>query len=270
LPVDGVGLLRAEFMIADGGVHPKEYIRQGNAAVFVKKLTNNLEKFAKGFSPRPVVYRATDFKSNEYSHLLGGKKYEPKEENPMLGYRGASRYIDDVEVFALELQAFKSIWDKGYKNLHLMIPFIRVPYEFIKIKEIVGQYGLLNYPEFKLWIMVEVPAAAIMLEEFIKLGIDGVSIGTNDLTMMLLGVDRDSEKVANVYDERNPAVVQTLAHIVTTCKQHGVTCSICGEAASNYPDLVEKLVRLGITSVSINADVVDKTRLMIHQIEKSL
>jgi pyruvate,water dikinase len=109
-----------------------------------------------------------------------------------------------------------------------------------------------------------------MLEEFIKLGIDGVSIGTNDLTMMLLGVDRDSEKVANVYDERNPAVVQTLAHIVTTCKQHGVTCSICGEAASNYPDLVEKLVRLGITSVSINADVVDKTRLMIHQIEKSL
>jgi pyruvate,water dikinase len=128
----------------------------------------------------------------------------------------------------------------------------------------------MNYPEFKLWIMVEVPAAAIMLEEFIKLGIQGVSIGTNDLTMMLLGVDRDSEKVANIYDERSPAVVQTLAHIVTTCKKHNVTCSICGEAASNYPDLVEKLVRLGITSVSINADVVDKTRLMIHQIEKSL
>jgi pyruvate,water dikinase len=270
LPVDGVGLLRAEFMIADGGIHPKEYIRQGNSSIFVKKLTNNLEKFAKGFNPRPVVYRATDFKSNEYSHLLGGKKYEPKEENPMLGYRGASRYIDDVEVFALELQAFRNIWEKGYKNLHLMIPFIRVPYEFIKIKEIVSQFGLMNYPEFKLWIMVEVPAAAIMLEEFIKLGIQGVSIGTNDLTMMLLGVDRDSEKVANIYDERSPAVVQTLAHIVTTCKKHNVTCSICGEAASNYPDLVEKLVRLGITSVSINADVVDKTRLMIHQIEKSL
>lgn len=270
MDVDGIGLLRAEFMIAAGGIHPKEYIRQKNEKQFVSNLTKNLEKFVEAFAPRPVVYRATDFKSNEYRNLKGGEKYEPKEENPMLGYRGASRYIDDKDVFSLELQAFQNIWAKGYRNLHLMIPFIRVPYEFIQIKEIVGQHGLLDYPEFKLWIMVEVPATAIELEEFCKLGIDGVSIGTNDLTMMLLGCDRDSEKVANVYDERNPAVVKTLSHIVKTCREHGVTCSICGEAASNYPDLVEQLVKFGITSVSINADVVDKTRTMIHEIEKTI
>ncbi|MCX7996813.1 MAG: phosphoenolpyruvate synthase [Patescibacteria group bacterium] len=268
--VDGVGLLRAEFMIAAGGVHPKEYIRQKNEKQFVDRLAKNLEKFTSAFNPRPVVYRATDFKSNEYRNLKGGEKYEPKEENPMIGYRGASRYIVDKDVFSLELQAFQKIWGKGYKNLHLMIPFVRVPYELIQIKEMIQQHGLFDYPEFKLWIMVEVPAAAIMLEELIKIGFDGVSIGTNDLTMMLLGVDRDSEKVSGLYDERNPAVVQTLVHIVKTCKKHGVTCSICGEAASNYPDLVEKLVRTGITSVSVNADVADKTRDMIHKIESEM
>ncbi len=270
LDVDGVGLLRAEFIIANMGVHPKEYIRQKNQKAFIKRLTGDLTKFVDAFSPRPVVYRATDFKSNEYRNLKGGEKYEPKEENPMLGYRGASRYIVDKDVFAMELEAIRNIWEKGYNNLHLMIPFVRVPYEFIQIKEIVSEFGLLDYPDFKLWIMVEVPAAAIMLEEFCKLGIQGVSIGTNDLTMMLLGVDRDSEKIASIYDERNPAVVQTLAHIVKTCKENNVTCSICGEAASNYPELVKELVKYGITSVSVNADVVEKTRSMIHDIEKEV
>ena len=168
----------------------------------------------------------------------------------------------------MELTAIKNIWEKGYNNLHLMIPFIRAPHELIQIKEIVSEFGLFDNPDFKLWIMVEVPAAAIELEEFIKIGIDGVSIGTNDLTMMILGCDRDSEKVSAIYDERNPAVVKTLAHIVSTCKQNNVPCSICGEAASNYPELVTELVKLGITSVSINADVVDKTKSMIRDIEK--
>lgn len=268
--VDGIGLLRAEFMIADGGVHPREYIRQKNEKAFITKLTKNLLKFAEPFAPRQVVYRATDFKSNEYRHLKGGEKYEPKEENPMIGYRGASRYIVEEDIFAMELLAIKNVWEKGYRNLHLMIPFVRAPYELIKIKEIIAKYGLFDYPEFKLWIMVEVPSAAIMLDEFLKLGVQGVSIGTNDLTMMILGVDRDSEKVAGIYDERSPAVRMTLQHIVTTCKEHGVTCSICGQAASDYPDLVEELVKLGITSVSVNPDVADKTRDMIHKIEKGL
>src|SRR5690606_33434163 len=133
--------------------------------------------------------------------------------------RGASRYIADPEVFSMELDAIQQIWDKGYHNFHLMIPFVRVPWEMIRIKDIVRDHGLLNYPGFKLWMMVEVPSAALRLQEFIELGIDGVSIGTNDLTMMTLGVDRDSSEVSHIYDERHPAVTQLLDHIVETCAE---------------------------------------------------
>ncbi len=268
MDVDGVGLLRAEFMIAGIGVHPKEYIKQKKEFLFTHKLTHDLRKFAKAFSPRPIIYRATDFKTNEYRHLRGGAHVEPHEENPMLGFRGASRYIANPEVFMMELQAIAQIWKDGYTNLHLMIPFVRRPWELIKIKSIVKDSGLLDLPGFKLLIMVEVPAAALELEEFLKIGVDGVSIGTNDLTMMLLGVDRDNEEVAHIYDERSSAVMQVLEHIVKTCDAYGVTCSICGQAASDYPEIVERLIKLGITSVSINPDVVDRTREQIFEIEK--
>ena len=265
---DGIGLLRAEFMIAEIGTHPKEYIKEKKEHIFVQKLTDNLLKFVKPFNPRQVVYRATDFKTNEYSHLKGGARYEPHEENPMIGYRGASRYINDPYEFYLELKAIKNIWEMGYHNLHLMIPFVRVPWELIKIKEIVRKSGLLDYPDFKLWIMVEVPYCALNLEEFLKVGIQGVSIGTNDLTMMLLGVDRDNEHVSNIYDERNPMIVQILEYIVTTAVKYGVTASICGQAASDFPDIVERLVKAGITSVSVNPDAIERTRELIHSIEK--
>ncbi len=267
--VDGVGLLRAEFMIAGIGEHPKSFIKHGREEEFISKLTHDLELFVKHFTPRPVIYRATDFKTNEYKHLKGGENYEAHEENPMLGFRGASRYIVTPEVFALELRAIQKIWEKGYKNLHLMIPFMRAPWELIEIKEIIRQYGLLSIPDFKLLIMVEVPACALQLDDFIKVGIDGVSIGTNDLTMMLMGVDRDNAQVAHIYDERSPAVVSVLEHIVRTASAAGITSSICGQAASDYPQLVEKLVKLGITSVSVNPDVIDKTRQNIHEIETS-
>lgn len=267
LDVDGVGLLRAEFMIADIGTHPKEFIKHGNESIFIKRLTGDLTKFVKAFVPRPIIYRATDFKTNEYRHLKGGAHYEPVEENPMLGFRGASRYIVNPEVFRMELEAIKNIWSMGYKNLHLMIPFVRAPWELIKIKEIIESSGLFTLPEFKLFIMVEVPAAALALEEFLKVGVDGVSIGTNDLTMMLLGVDRDNADVAYIYDERNPVVMNTLEHIVKTCKKYDVPCSICGQAASDYPEIVEMLVRNGVTSVSINPDAAYRTRELIHRIE---
>lgn len=270
LDVDGIGLLRAEFMIAEIGTHPREFIRQKKEKIFVNKLTANLEKFAKAFSPKPVVYRATDFKTNEYRNLKGGALYEPKEENPLIGYRGASRYIADPKVFTMELDAIQNLWDKGYKNIHLMIPFVRVPWEMVRIREIIRDHGLLNYNGFKLWMMVEVPAAAIMLEEFIDLGIDGVSIGTNDLTMMLLGVDRDSTEVSHIYDERHPAVISMLEHIVETCVANDITCSICGQAASDYPEIVEALVRKGLTSVSVSPDAVTRTRVLIHDIEKKV
>jgi pyruvate,water dikinase len=268
MDVDGVGLLRAEFMIAGIGTHPKVFIKEHKEHVFINKLTNELYKFVKPFNPRPIIYRATDFKTNEYRHLKGGETYEPKEENPMLGFRGASRYISNPEVFEMEMIAVRKIWEAGFHNLHVMIPFVRAPWELIKIKELIKQSGLLDFHEFKLLIMVEVPACALSLEEFIKVGIDGVSIGTNDLTMMLLGVDRDNEEVANIYDERNPAVTNVLEYIVKTCSEHGITSSICGQAASDYPELVEKLVKLGITSVSVNPDAVTRTREQIFEIEK--
>jgi pyruvate,water dikinase len=269
LDVDGVGLLRAEFMIANIGVHPKEFIRQKKESVFINRLNRDLMKFVVPFSPRPVVYRATDFKTNEYRNLKGGKDYEPHEENPMLGFRGAYRYITNPDVFNMELMAIKKVWEKGFRNLHLMIPFVRTPWELLKIKQMVQDVGLLSYPDFKLWIMVEVPSCALNLEEFLKIGINGVSIGTNDLTMMLLGVDRDSTEVASLYDERTPIVVSVLEFIVKTCKKYGVTASICGQAASDYAEIVERLVAAGITSVSVNPDAVQKTRELIYEIEKN-
>ena len=270
MDADGIGLLRAEFIIANIGVHPKEFIKQKKESVFINRVVTDLLKFVVPFSPRPVIYRATDFKTNEYRNLKGGALYEPHEENPMLGYRGAYRYITNPDVFNMELSAIKKIWDKGYHNLHLMIPFIRVPWELIKIKEMVAKSGLFNYPDFKLWIMVEVPSAALNLEEFLKLGINGVSIGTNDLTMMLLGVDRDSEEVAHLYDERTPVVTKVLEYIVTTCRKYGVTCSVCGQAPSDYVEIAEMLVKSGITSLSVNQDVINRTRELVFKIEKDL
>ncbi len=267
LDVDGVGLLRAEFMIANIGVHPKSLIAKHKEAEFVRKLTHDLLTFAKAFNPRPVIYRATDFKTNEYRHLKGGEHYEPKEENPMLGFRGASRYVVNPDIFGLELVAIRNIWQMGYQNIHLMIPFVRRPWELVKIKEIVSQYGLPSFHDFKLLMMVEVPSAALELEEFLKIGVDGVSIGTNDLTMMLLGVDRDNEHVAHIYDERTPSVIMMLEHIIKTCQKYNVTSSICGQAPSDYPEITELLIKLGTTSVSVNPDAIERTRELIHKLE---
>lgn len=270
MPCDGIGLLRAEFMIAEIGTHPKEFIKNKQEKKFINRLTHDLLKFVKPFYPRQIVYRATDFKTNEYKHLVGGAKYEPHEENPMIGFRGASRYIANPDIFAMELEAIKNIWFQGYDNLHLMIPFVRTTWELIKIKEIVKEYGLFDLKGFKLWIMVEVPACALNIKEFIDIGIDGVSIGTNDLTMMLLGVDRDNQEVANIYDERNPIIISVLEYVVKTCSENNVTVSICGQAASDYLEIVEKLVKAGITSVSVNPDAIERTRDAIFEIEKKL
>lgn len=268
--VDGIGLLRAEFIFAQIGIHPRQFIKEKKQELFIRSLSNNLQKFVAPFSPRVVIYRATDFRTNEFRNLIGGKEFEPHEENPMLGFRGAYRYISNPDVFKLELNSILRIWQKGYKNLHLMIPFIRAPWELIKIKRLVEESGLYSYPEFKLWIMVEVPAVALGLEEFIKIGIDGVSIGTNDLTMMLLGLDRDNEEVSQLYDERSPIVLSVLEYIVKTCQKYKITSSICGQAPSDYPEIVEKLVRAGISSLSVAPDAIDRTRQIVFDVEKKL
>lgn len=269
--VQGVGLLRAEFMIADIGTHPKKLIKDHKEKVFIEKLSADLLKFCKAFSPRPVVYRATDFKTNEYRNLVGGKEFEPEEPNPMLGFRGAYRYISDPEVFKLELEAIKVVRNKhGYKNLWLMLPFVRNVNDLIEVKKVIAENGLARSASFKLWMMVEIPSNVILLDDFCQVGIDGVSIGSNDLTMLILGTDRDNTEVAKEFDERNPAVLWAIERVVRITHKYGITSSICGQAPSDYPELVEKLVEWGITSMSVNPDAVDKVRETVAAAEHRL
>ncbi len=269
LNVDGVGLLRAEFMIANIGVHPKEAIKDKKQKDYIDHLASKLEIFCKAFNPRPVVYRATDFKTNEYRQLKGGENWEPEEPNPLLGFRGAFRYIANPDVFSLELAAIKKVREK-YKNLWLMIPYVRSPQELAKVRRLVASEELFRSPNFKFWMMVELPTNVISLEEFIKVGIDGVSVGSNDLSMLMLGTDRDNAEVATAFDERSPSVYWALKHVIKTCHKHGVTASICGQAPSTYDDMVEKLVSWGITSLSINPDAIGRVRGVVAAAEKKM
>jgi pyruvate,water dikinase len=264
--VDGIGLLRAEFMVAEIGEHPSAMIADGRGGEFTDKLAHELMKFAKAFHPRQVVYRTNDFKSNEYKSLKGGEAYEEDEENPMIGYRGASRYITDIETFKLELDAIKKVREQ-YDNLWVMIPFVRTVAEMERTVKILEEEGLKRSDTFKLWMMCEVPSNVILLEKFLDVGIDGISIGSNDLTQLTLGIDRDSSKLAETFDERNEAVMISIEKVVRTCKERGVTCSICGQAPSVYPEITEKLVEWGVTSVSVSPDMIDITRDIIAAAE---
>ena len=267
--VDGIGLLRAEFMVAEIGEHPSYMISENRGSEFVDKLAAGLTMFAKAFYPRQVVYRTNDFKTNEYRALKGGEKYEEEEENPMIGYRGASRYITDIETFKLELEAIKKVRE-SYDNLWVMIPFVRTVKELVQTLKIMEEDGLKRAENFKIWMMVEVPSNIILLDDFIDAGIDGISIGSNDLTQLTLGIDRDSAKLADTFDERDEAVMISLEKAVKTAKSKGITSSICGQAPSVYPELTEKLVEWGITSVSVSPDMIDQTRDIIADVEERL
>lgn len=270
--VDGVGLLRAEFIISEYiGIHPRLLLEQKKRAFFVNKLAEGLEDFCRAFNPRPIIYRTTDFKTNEYRGLKGGDKYEPIEANPMIGFRGCHRYLVDDDVFLMELDAIKKVREKmGYTNLHVMMPFVRTVEQLRDIKHIMAKHGLQRRANFKLYMMVEIPNNVFMLDEFIDEGIDGVSIGSNDLTMLILGTDRDNEKVSEVYDERNLGVQKALEIIVRTCKRRGIACSICGQAPSIYPEITKNLVNWGATSVSVSPDMIDRTRVVVYQVEQEL
>lgn len=271
LPVAGVGLLRAEFIVANLGEHPKAMVAAGKSDKYVAALVDGLKTIATAFSPRPVVYRATDFKTNEYRGLKGGDKYEPVEDNPMIGYRGASRYIADPDMFALELKAIKKVREEyDLKNLWIMIPFVRTISEMKECMKMVEASGLKQGPDFKIWMMCEVPSNVILLEKFIALGIDGVSIGSNDLTQLTLGVDRDNQTLAATFDERDEAVQLSIQYVIKTCRAHNVTCSICGQAPSVYPEITEMMVKAGTTSVSVTPDVVIATKKLIASVEKRL
>ncbi len=267
--VDGVGLLRAEFMIAGLGVHPKKLIAERREQEFIDGLARGLRKICAPFHPRPVIYRATDFKTNEYRGLRGGEEFEPKEENPLIGFRGCYRYVKQPDVFRLELRALKKVRDQyGMKNLWLMIPFVRTVRELEECKKIVESEGLLQSHDFKFGIMCEVPSVVILAKEFCEVGIDFMSIGSNDLTMLTLGVDRDDPLVAEDFDERNEAVLKSIEKLIRVCHSRGVRVSLCGQAPSVYPEFAEALVEFGIDSVSVNPDVIDVTRRIISSAEK--
>lgn len=267
--VDGVGLLRAEFMLLDalGGVHPRKLMAEGKSHELVRKMAGALERFAKAFHPRPVIYRAMDFRSNEFRALKGGEEFEPHEENPMIGYRGCFRYVKEPALFGLELRALHEA-RRQYRNLHLMIPFVRTGWEMRECKRLIDQSALGGERDFELWVMAEVPSVTTWLEEYARLGVTGVSIGSNDLTQLILGVDRDSEVLAPLYDERDPAVLAAIHAIIVESHRLGLTCSICGQAPSVHPDYAERLVRWGIDSISVNPDAVDRARRQVAAAER--
>ncbi len=269
--VDGIGLFRAEFLFASLGKHPKKFIAEGKEEELVELIAKGLRKTCAAFMNKPVIYRANDFKTNEYRSMEGGEEFEPHEENPMIGYRGCFRYLKDPSVFKLELKAIKKVREQyGLKNLWLMIPMVRTVDDFKLIKKIVEGEGLHQTRDFKLGMMCEIPSNIILAEEFCEAGADFFSIGSNDLTQLTLGVDRDNPLVADDFDERDAAVLTSIKTVIHKCHKHGVKVGICGQAPSNYPEFSEKLVEFGIDSISVNPDVIERTRKIVASAEKKL
>ena len=269
--VDGVGLLRAEFMLLDAldRTHPRRLIADGRSEDLVRRLAGALTRFARAFHPRPVIYRAMDFRSNEFRTLAGGEAFEPQEENPMIGYRGCFRYVREPDLFALELRALDEA-RREHRNLHLMIPFVRTGWEMRECKRLIDASPLGGERDLELWVMAEVPSVITWLEEYARLGVTGVSIGSNDLTQLILGVDRDSERLSSLFDERDPAVLAAIRAIILESHRLGLTCSICGQAPSVHPEYAEQLVRWGIDSISVNPDAIDVARRQISAAERRI
>jgi pyruvate, water dikinase len=294
IPNKGVGLAREEFIINNYiGIHPLALLKhreindrelssvirnkiigfKDEEDFFVSKLSFGIAKIASAFYPHKVIVRFSDFKSNEYYNLLGGNHFEPSEENPMIGWRGASRYYaDDYKpAFGLECKAIKRVREEmGLSNVVVMIPFCRTVDELMKVKGVMAAYGLVHGEEgLELYLMAEIPSNIIMAKEFAE-HIDGFSIGSNDLTQLTLGLDRDSSLVAHLYDERNPAVKRMIAQLIQTAKECGVKVGICGQGPSDHPDFAQFLVEQGIDSVSVTPDSVIKTIKAIHAVEQEV
>jgi pyruvate, water dikinase len=270
LNVEGVGLLRAELMVIEAleGKHPRLLIEQGKGEELVERLGHALTEFAEGFAPRPITYRTIDFRSNEFKGLEGGDRFEPEESNPMIGYRGALRYMREPDLFGLELAAIKRVWDEGHTNFHVMLPFVRTPRDLKACRDQMRDAGLLDLPEFELWVMAEVPSVYFHLPRYAELGVKGISIGSNDLTQLMLGADRDSEAVAELFDERDAAVADYLRLLIPRAKELGLATSICGQAPSVHREYAQLLVECGIDCISVNIDAVDKARRLIAAAER--
>src|SRR5438309_7430259 len=273
LPFDGIGLMRIEFIIASYvGAHPLFLLENGLSSKFVDRLAEGMATVARAITPRPVVVRFSDFKTNEYRDLKGGEIYEEQESNPMIGWRGVSRYISQefAEAFRLELHAMKKVRDEmGLKNVWAMLPFVRTPWEVEKCLGMMEEEGLVRDESFKVWLMAEVPSIVFRAEEFARL-CDGFSVGSNDLTQLILGIDRDSSRLGKMgyFDERDVAVKKAVKQLIEAAHASGITISICGQAPSVYPELAEYLVGEGIDSLSVNPDAVTKTKRIVFEAEE--
>jgi pyruvate,water dikinase len=290
LPNAGIGLARLEMIIASHiGIHPKallEYSQQdaatrqkideriagyaGPVEFYVDRLAEGIATITASVAPQPVIVRLSDFKSNEYANLLGGNRYEPHEENPMIGFRGASRYVDPSfkDAFTLECRAVLKVRNEmGLTNLWVMIPFVRTLGEGRKVLDVLAENGLKSGVDgLKIIMMCEVPSNALLADEFLEL-FDGFSIGSNDLTQLTLGLDRDSAIVASLFDERDPAVKKLLSMAISAARAKGKYIGICGQGPSDHPDLAEWLMQQGIESVSLNPDTVVDTWLRLAKLK---
>jgi pyruvate,water dikinase len=293
LPARGVGLARIEFIISNTvRVHPLALLHPEQvtdaavratiadltcgaadpSAYFVDRLAAGVALIAAAFHPRPVIVRLSDFKSNEYAGLLGGRDFEPAEENPMLGFRGAYRYAHPRyrEAFALECRAMTRVRDDmGFENVKLMVPFCRTPDEGRRVLEVMAAHGLRRGERgLEVYVMCEIPSNVVLAAEFAEV-FDGFSIGSNDLTQLVLGVDRDSEIVAPVFDERNPAVLRMVAAVIAAARAAGRPIGICGQAPSDYPEFTRFLVEHGIDSVSLSPDALVRGLEVVADAERA-
>lgn len=275
LPFDGIGLMRIEFIVSEWiKYHPLYLIKTGKPEMFIDKLAEGISLVASAIYPRPVVVRFSDFKTNEYKRLIGGEEFEPEERNPMIGWRGVSRYISSQyePAFRLEVRAIRKVREEmGLKNVWVMFPFVRTTWELEKAIKIMEEEGVRRGQDFKVWIMAEVPSVVVLADKFSQI-VDGFSIGSNDLAQLTLGVDRDSDLLARMgyYDERDPAVLESIKKIIRVAHKYGKTVSICGQAPSVYPEINEFLVRQGIDSISVNPDAVVQVRRQVASIEQKL
>jgi pyruvate,water dikinase len=267
LPIDGVGLLRSEFMVLDAlkQRHLQTWLQQDRQSL-IDRLTQQIQQFAAAFAPRPVFYRSLDLRSHEF---LGHSEVTQPEVNPMLGMRGTFSYCQNPDLFNVELAALRQVQQAGYSNLRLILPFVRTVEEFCFCRQQVEQAGLAQVQSFQLWIMAEVPSVLFLLEDYVKAGVQGIAIGTNDLTQLMLGVDRDQPQMATAFNPNHPAVLRAMQQLIQAAQQAKIPCSVCGQA-SHHLELVDWLVQWGVGAISIAPGEIEATYEAIERAERRL